>query len=192
MGMDKVHHKQLGTGEVISKDVIDNYTYIMARFHDGTERRFCIPLAFEKGILTAEGSLQEEVEKAIEEKKARSCKIAAAAPAPAHPAARRTRSRRKASAKPAGPIEAAYEKHLINAGYSTETPSGLPSTVNTYIRAVESVLTEEGMSWDTLKTDIANIVPIYDVGGKKELIGSRSNSKVISALKSFEDFVNTP
>jgi hypothetical protein len=91
-----------------------------------------------------------------------------------------------------GPIATAFEAYLINEGYATETPSGHPSTVYSYISAIENdVLDEEHISWDMLKSNIDSILPIYDVGGKKEHIGAKSNYTVINALRRFAEFVNS-
>lgn len=41
-----------------------------------------------------------------------------------------------------------------------------------------------------LKSSIDSILPIYDVGGKKEHIDAKSNCTVINALRRFAEFVN--
>ena len=60
------------------------------------------------------------------------------------------------------------------------------------MNAVDSIRSEEGISWETLKTNIATIVPRYDVGGAKELFGAKSNKTYINALKRFAEFVGKP
>jgi hypothetical protein len=77
-------------------------------------------------------------------------------------------------------------------GYKVKTDSGDPSTVYSYVNAVESVLEEEGLNWDALKANIAATVSKYDMGGEKEAFGAKSNRTVISALKCFENYVNKP
>ena len=89
-----------------------------------------------------------------------------------------------------GTIETAFEEYLTNAGYKEYTDSGNPSTVFSYTHAIGKVLEEEGISWHTLKSDIENIIPVYDVGGSKQHIGALSNCTVINALKRFNEFVN--
>jgi hypothetical protein len=81
---------------------------------------------------------------------------------------------------------------VILDGYKVKTDSGNPSTVYSYVNAVESVLEEEGLSWDALKANISATVSKYDVGGEKEVFGAKSNRTVISALKCFENYVNKP
>jgi hypothetical protein len=91
---------------------------------------------------------------------------------------------------PAGPIEEAFEAYLINEGYKVETDSGNPSTVYSYINGINTVLDEEGISWTVLKRDIGDIIEMYDEGGSKYHIGSRSNRTVINALYRFREFTN--
>ena len=184
--MEMVRHNKFGVGEVIGREVISGFTFLNVRFENGREMRFSIPQSFNTGALEPLGSLKDEVEQAIAEKKA---KLSAPIP-PKTPAA----SPKKASAKyvTSSPVAAAFEAYLIKAGYKIETDSGNPSTVYSYINAVESVLTEEGISWDSLKTNICVLVPKYDVGGEKQLMGAKSNRTVICALKAFEDFTAIP
>ena len=92
---------------------------------------------------------------------------------------------------PTGPIAESYEEYLIKAGYSLETDSGNPSTVYAYANAVQSVIDEEGITWNTLQTNISTIVKKYDIGGAKETFGCKSNKTVINALRRFEEFVNS-
>ncbi len=192
--MQTVTHKIYGAGEVIGKEVKENGTYITVRFEGGKEVCFSIPESFTVGVLVAEGTLKEEVDAAIAEKTAReqerAQKILEAAKT-SHAISARPRGRkhpRPVAVK--GSIEAAYEEYLIRAGYKEETDHGDPSTVFSYLNAVNKVLEEEGISWYTLKNDIGSIVGKYDAGGEKELIGAKSNKTVINALKRFQDFIN--
>ena len=149
--MQKVRHRIFGVGEVIARESNENGTYITARFGNGKEMRFAIPDSFTLGIMVAEGSLKEEVDAAIAEKKARerarleqlnatSAVVAASTPSNRHgrtPAAR-------IAVK--GPVETAFEKYLISAGYSEYSAAGNRSTVYAYTRAIKKVLKEEGLS----------------------------------------------
>lgn len=193
--MQTVKHKMFGIGEVINREVKDNGMYITVKFENGKEMRFAIPDSFTLGIMVAEGSLKEEVDTAIAEKKAReqarleqlnatSAVIATSTPSNRHG---------RTPATPVtvrGSIEIAFEEYLVNAGYCEYTATGNPSTVFSYIHAIKKVLEEEGLSWHTLQRDIENIVPIYDIGGTKQHIGAKSNCTVINALKRFREFVN--
>lgn len=191
--MQTVRHKTYGCGEVIGK----TGTVITVRFEDGGEKRFSIPESFIIGALVTEGSLKEEVERAIADKKARDearRKEALAAVAPissTHHGATRGRSKKHpVSVTVKSTIEAAYEEYLIKAGYKIETDSGYQSTVPQYVRAVNSVLDIEGMSWSSLKSRIGEIVAKYDVGGAMESFGKKSMSTPINALKRFSEFVS--
>ena len=87
-------------------------------------------------------------------------------------------------------IEEEFERFLIKSGYSEITPSGLPSTVYSYTKAVNSILEEEHLTWSELVNQISHIIPLYSQGGAKEDIGNKSNQIYINALHRFEDFVN--
>lgn len=82
-----------------------------------------------------------------------------------------------------------YEKYLIGIGYKQTTPSGHPSTVYQYIKAIRNVCDEEGINLIGLKENIGSIILKYDIGGEKETIGAKSHKTVINALKRFEDFL---
>ena len=184
--MNMVRHNVFGLGELIHREEVNGFTYIWVRYENGREVKLGIPFSFENGAVEALGSLKNEVDQAIAERQAR---LAAPTPAaaPSAPA-----KRAAAKTMPTGPIPSAFEQYLIDQDYAVETDSGNPSTVYAYVNAVESIRVDEGISWDTLKTNISSIVPLYDVGGAKELIGAKSNKTYINALKRFADFVGKP
>ena len=189
--MEMIKHKRLGLGEVISKASKGNSTYLTVRFASGKEMQFVIPESFETGLIEAEGDFKAEVDKAIEEKKSREAiKINETVAATVASAAVKTTGTHVKNVMSFGPITRDYEDYLIAAGYKTETDNGDPSTVYAYIKAVDSVLSEEAISWSTLKANISDIVKKYDEGGVKEAFGCKSNKTVINALKRFEEFVN--
>lgn len=185
--MSMVRHNVFGLGEVIGREEVNGFTYLLVRYENGKEVKLGIPFSFEKGAVEALGSLKDEVDQAIAERRTRLATATAPAAAPSAPV-------RRAAAKkmPTGPIPSAFEQYLIDQGYAIETDSGNPSTVYSYRNAVESIRVDEGVSWDTLKANIASIVPQYDVGGAKELVGAKSNKTYINALKRFADFVGKP
>ena len=184
--MEQVRHNTLGIGEVVSKEVISGFTFLNVRFKNGKEMKLGIPGSFETGAVEALGDLKDEVEKVIAERKAKQ-----STPVPSQ-TSRTPMKKAVAKTMPTGPIPSAFEQHLIDQGYSIETDSGNPSTVYSYLNAVESIRVDEGISWDTLKTNISSVVPLYDVGGAKELIGAKSNKTYINALKRFAEFVGKP
>ena len=191
--MQTVKHKMFGIGEVIGRDERENGAYITVRFENGTVKRFGIPESFTLGIMVAEGSLQAEVENAIANKKAseenRRQKIVPAIVSH-NVAPRRSRRMHPQPVTIKNSLEAAYEEYLIKAGYKQETDKGQDSTVPSYVKAIKSVLKEEGITWDTLKRDITRVAAKYDVGGAREAFGSKSNRTPINALLRFGDFVS--
>lgn len=189
--MDMIKHKRLGIGKVMSKESKGHNTYITVRFAGGKEMQFVIPESFETGLIEAEGDFKVEVDKAIEAKKAREAAKFSKTVASSTVSTRR-RASRKCVKKiiPIGPVASAYVDYLTAAGYKTETDSGKPSTVYAYVKAVLAVLSEEDISWLTLKTNASDVVKKYDIGGEKEILGRKSNKTVINALKRFEEFVD--
>ena len=81
-----------------------------------------------------------------------------------------------------------FRHFLINTGYKETTPSGHPSTVYDYMKRIEKVCEWENESWETLATNIDDIVRMYDVGGSKEERGKKSHSAVINALRRYKEF----
>ena len=190
--METVNHKIYGEGKIIKKDG----KYLTVSFDNGKEIVFSIPASFQTGILVASGPLQEEINKALEiakEKEQKEMEQKKAAErartaAYASTAAKSHSTKGKARIEITDNIAKEYETFLIKNGYSVETDNGMPSTVYSYIKAVDTVLEEEHMSWQTLKKEISRVIPIYDQGGAKELIGIKSNKTVINALKRFKEY----
>jgi hypothetical protein len=193
--MKSIKHKIFGEGTIVAQEVKEIGSYITVRFESGRESRFAIPESFETGMIIADEILRVEVEAAVAEKKARdrarlgqimAVSTAGITATPSHRHGRMP----KTPVTVKGSIEIAFEEYLVNAGYCEYTDAGNPSTVFSYINAIKKVLEEEGMSWHSLQSDIVNIIPIYDIGGTKQHIGSKSNYTVINALKRFSEFVN--
>lgn len=185
--METVKHKLFGIGEVIKKEG----NYITVRFqNDGSEKRFVIPNSFQMGILVAEGSLKKEVDDAII---ALSKNISLVPPIQTNtspsPVTKNFIEKQISRIKLSGDIASAYEAYLIKKGYKTETDDGKPSTVYSYRKAIDFVLSEEHLSWESLKYKIPDVVRLYDLGGKKEHLGNKSNKTVINALKRFKEFI---
>lgn len=180
--MNMVRHNVFGLGEVVRREVINGFPYLWVRYENGTESMLGIPYSFTSGAVEALGALKEEVEQVIAEKMAR-----LATPTPAA-----TPKKSRAKNISSCPTATAFEIYLIMEGYKVETDSGDPSTVYSYLNAVESVLAEEGLTWDALKANISALVSKYDVGGVKELFDAKSNKTVINALRRYEEFVMVP
>ena len=189
--MEMIKHRIFGVGEVVSREVKGKDIYIVASFKGDRELKFKVPDSFESGVIEAEGSLKEEVDNLIRAKQetdAAAIREVLASLDSSLADRSSTRRGRTAMALPTGKIAEDYEDYLTRAGYSLETDSGNPSTVYAYAKAVESVLDEEGLTWNGLKDNIATIVKKYDVGGEKEAFGCKSNKTVINALRRFEEF----
>ena len=188
--LNKVNHKVFGVGEIVSREEKENSVAITVRFDDGKEIRCSIPQSFESGMLTAEGSLLDEVNELIAARKKR-MNIEPVRPVESVTTGKSSPRTRKSSARNGiDVIASTFEEYLIKSGYSVETPSGSPSTVTAYIKAVDSVVENERISWGELQNNISDIVKKYDVGGKEEEFGSRSNKTVLYALKAFQGFIN--
>lgn len=192
--MQKVKHNVFGIGEIVTKEIRDNEIYLTVRFSDGSEKKFSSK-SFEIGVVHASNDLKKEIEgviirkKALEEKK-RSDFIASTT-VPSRRVNHTPRRDTSSQVLVGDPLVSEFESYLIDLDYSTETPSGHPSTVYAYSGAIErKVLTNEHITWQGLRDDIDSIVKKYDVGGSMEHVGKKSNSTVIDALKQFKEFVN--
>ena len=193
--MKTLRHKIKGTAQIIGRDE----RFITIKYDcDGYVSNVKFPEGFISNMFVIDEELQREVDAALEakneaEKIAREARETARKQAQAAqpiPVTIGRTSKKPAKIKIKGAIEQDFENYLIASGYSIETPSGAPSTVNSYITAVNSVLDDEGLTWNSLIDQIARIVPIYDEGGAKEDIGSKSNYTYLNALRRFQDFVN--
>ena len=186
-------HKIFGEGTVVAQEMKEIGSYITVRFESGRESRFVIPESFETGMIVADEILGDEVKAAIAVKNERE-RIARESRVVIHSApARGYRSsgyRTEGVALSAGDklVRDAYESYLIREKYTELTPKGAPSTVPQYVKAVESVLEGEHLTWSSLPSHIARIVSLYDEGGVKEFEGSRGHKTVINSLRRFEEF----
>ena len=192
--METVIHKIFGEGEIIKKEG----KYLTVKFENGKVIELAIPASFQNGLLSVSGALQDEVNEALENAKENKEKALkeeaerARAAAFASPTPQRRSTKGKTRVEITDTVAKEYEAFLIKEGYSTETDSGMPSTVYSYIKAIEAVLDEEHMGWLTLKKEISRVIPVYDQGGTKESIGSKSNKTVINALKRFKEYTDQP
>ena len=75
--MNMVRHNVFGLGEVIRREEVNGFTYLLVRYENGKEIKLSIPFSFETGAVEALGSLKDEVDQAIADKKA---KLSAPAP----------------------------------------------------------------------------------------------------------------
>ena len=194
--MGTVKHKLFGMAKIIRRDG-DRITIKYDK--DGTVVELKIPDSFltKPCLFVLDAELQREVDAIVEARKeeARILRAEIEAQRAQEKAVQNVVGTNRSHKKPAkvkikGMIEQSFEEYLIASGYSEETPSGAPSTVNAYIKAVEYVMEEEKLAWQSLTTQISSVVSLYDIGGAKEEIGSKSNYTYINALRRFEYFVN--
>ena len=82
-----------------------------------------------------------------------------------------------------------YQEYLEKRGYSLYTPSGLPSTVFEYRRAVSDIKSYESLNLSDFCTKIDSIISEYDRGGIKEHLGRKKHSTWINALKRFREYL---
>lgn len=82
-----------------------------------------------------------------------------------------------------------FEKYLINRGYKEITPSGLPSTVPQYRKAVSDIKSSEGKTLQDFSLNIEAIISEYDIGGEKEWLGRTQHNTWINALKRFKEYI---
>lgn len=188
----RVIHTKWGEGVIADCDEWS----VSVQFEDCT-RSLIFPAVFLDYLSVKDPADQAAVDAAIEKRNAD--KAAAAPPAPVTTAApvkptpsvrKRKTSKKPATVVPKHAIEQDFETYLKLTGYKEETPKGNHSTVYAYTKRVAEVIEAEGLSWPALVSQITSVIALYDVGGKKEHIGSKSNSTVINALRRFEDFVN--
>ena len=194
--MEMIKHKAHGEGKVISKRVQGNDVYITVLFEDGHEGHLSAK-TFASGVATADGALKEEIDALLlaqaEELEAlkRSARVTTPAPvAPTKVVRVKTSSSGKKRWIPPCSLAAGYEKYLIDHKYKIESDSGNPSTVYSYGNAVENVIEREHLTWDSLATNIDDVVEKYDQGGICQAYGEKSNKTYINALKRFQEFVS--
>ena len=191
--MQTIVHKLFGKGIIINKEHREIGSNITVRFESGRESRFAVPESFATGMIIAEGTLKNEVDAAIADKNERERVARASRVATISSPVHGYRSPRYSTGEAAlttndKMVRDAYESYLVSEAYAELTPKGAPSTVPQYVRAVESVLEEEHLTWSSLTAHIARIVSLYDEGGVKEFEGSRGHKTVINSLRRFEEF----
>ena len=194
--MAAVRHKWFGTAQIIRRE---GDLIVIQYDKTGTKSNLKFPDSFltKPCLFVLDSKLQSEVDAIVEARReeARILREEKEAQRAQEKAVQNVVGTNHSHKKPAkvkikGMIEQSFEEYLIASGYSEETPSGAPSTVNAYIKAVEYVMEEEKLAWQSLTTQISSVVSLYDIGGAKEEIGSKSNYTYINALRRFEDFVN--
>ena len=88
-------------------------------------------------------------------------------------------------------IELEFRSYFIKRRYSTITPSGHPSTVYDYCGRIKRVCEIKNITWEALAAQIDTKVRDYGRGDIREKEGEKSHRAVISALKAYQDFMNS-
>lgn len=194
--MATVRHKWFGTAQIIRRE---GDLIVIQYDKTGTKSNLKFPDSFitKPCLFVLDAELQREVDAIVEARKEEARILRAeketqrAQDKSAHITVTGTNRSNKTPArvKIKGAIENGFEEYLVASGYSTETPTGNPSVVQSYIRAVNKIMKNEGLTWDSLKTNIDVIVALYGKGGAKELEGLEQHATYINALRRFEDFV---
>lgn len=84
-----------------------------------------------------------------------------------------------------------FRRYLIEQGYSQETPSGKPSTVDDYSKRVQKICERENKAFNELAGNISHYVEKYGALGSEAEFGRESHHAYINALRRFEDFINS-
>ncbi len=83
-----------------------------------------------------------------------------------------------------------FQKYLEEKGYKLFTPSGSPSTIYSYIKSIEKIVSCEGYEgWHEVAKHIDYLCLLYGEGGAKQAEGQKSHKTVINALQRFQEFV---
>ena len=88
-----------------------------------------------------------------------------------------------------GEISKRFYNFLVACGYKEFTEKGQPSTVSSYVNAIENVCIWENITWQDLAQKIDLAVKEYDFGGKHEEWGILSHRTVYNALVAYYHFI---
>ena len=96
---------------------------------------------------------------------------------------------KKNSQRIGGEVGKKFHDFLFSCGYKEFTESGQPSTIYSYLMAIEKVCRWEKLTWIALAKEISTMVKHYDFGGKRESFGNQSHRTVYNALVAYSWFV---
>lgn len=82
-----------------------------------------------------------------------------------------------------------FQAYLVARGYKEFSVNGNPSTACDYPWRIGKIIEKEGITLETLSSEIQKYLLEYGRQGQKWIIGRRSHESYINALKQFRKFM---
>lgn len=82
-----------------------------------------------------------------------------------------------------------FRQFLISKGYKEYSANANPSTCSDYCFRISTIIEKEGITLETLSSEIQKYLEEYGRQGQKWIIGKKSHESYINALKQFRKFV---
>lgn len=84
-----------------------------------------------------------------------------------------------------------FRNYLIETGHKEFSASGSRSTSWDYPYRISKLIEREGITLDTLSSNISKYLELYGRTGEKWNIGRKSHESVINSLRQFEKFISS-
>ena len=82
-----------------------------------------------------------------------------------------------------------FQAYLVSKGYKEFSANSNPSTAIDYPWRISKIVEKEGITLETLSSEIQKYLEEYGRQGQKWIVGRRSHESYINALKQFRKFV---
>ena len=82
-----------------------------------------------------------------------------------------------------------FQAYLVSKGYKEFSANSNPSTAMDYTWRISKIIEKEGITLETLSSEIQKYLEEYGRQGQKWIVGRRSHESYINALKQFRKFV---
>lgn len=82
-----------------------------------------------------------------------------------------------------------FQAYLVSKGYKEFSANSNPSTAMDYCWRIGRIVEKEGITLETLSSEIQKYLEEYGRQGQKWCVGRRSHESYINALKQFRKFV---
>ena len=82
-----------------------------------------------------------------------------------------------------------FQAYLVSKGYKEFSANYYPSTAIDYPWRISKIVEKEGITLETLSSEIQKYLEEYGRQGQKWIVGRRSHESYINALKQFRKFV---